>query len=212
MNTVEVVTRCRCLPESSKEFMAAVKQFLGPTREEGGCISYEVLQDIQDPQNVVFHEKWKGMEGVNEHITSAHFAVFMDTALRLLEPVAGDAPFAVTIASPFNPQSPPEGSEVIVATMCRSLPGKSGDVCGEAPEVILNPSSEEPGCSLYQLYQGIEDQDSFLLYEVWKGFSAIQEHMGTKHFAQFMEKAPELFIPFDDGQLFSVHICTPYTG
>ncbi len=210
MDSISVVSRCRCLPEKKDEFFSALEDFLVPSREEEGCISYDVYQDTQDPDNVIFHEVWKDQEGISYHIGSSHFAAFMGKAGLLLEKIAGDSPFVVTIASLFDPQSPPEGEEIIVSTLCRSLPGKNDEVRISAPEVILNPSSAEPGCSAYMLFQGTEQKDCFLLYEVWKGFSAIVEHMGTAHFAEFMGKAPSLFVPMENGELFAVYICTPY--
>jgi len=211
MSYITVVSKCRCRPGKSNEYISALNEFLGPSREEEGCISYDVYQDTQDSQNFIFHEIWKDQEAVSIHINSSHFKRFMETSDPLLEKLAGDSPFLVTIASPFDPQSPPQGSEIIVATLCSSQPGKSSEVRNSAPALILHASCAEPGCSAYQLYQGIEKEDLFMLYEVWKGFSAIQEHMGTAHFAQFMEKAPSLFVPEEKKGVFSVNICTPYT-
>lgn len=210
MSTITVVSKCRCRPGKGGEFISALEEFLGPSREEKGCKSYDAYQDTQDPLNIIFHELWEDQEAVNIHINSSHFETFMGKAAQLLENNSGDSPFFVTIATLFDPLSPPEGSEVIVATLCRSQPGKNSEVRESAPGLILTASSAEAGCSVYQLYQGIEDENLFLLYEVWKGFSAIQEHMGTEHFAQFMEKAPSMFVPMENGELFSVNICTPY--
>ena len=78
--------------------------------------------------------------------------------------------------------------------------------------MILKPSAAETGCTAYQLYQSLDRQEDFILYEVWKGFKAIQEHMSTSHFESFMGAAPSLFKPLNKGQFFQVMICVPYAG
>lgn len=208
MEYITVVSLCRCKPNMADEFLDALGGFVSSSREEAGCISYDVYQDTQDACNVIFHEVWKDQDGINYHINSKHFSAFMEKSSVLLED--HDGMFKVTIASLFDPQAPPEGEEIIVATLCQALPGKNRDIREAAPEEILQPSSAEPGCAGYQLFQGVEQKDLFLLYETWNGFAAIQDHMGTTHFSEFMKKAPTYFAPLENKELFTVNICTPY--
>jgi len=210
MANITVVSRCLCKPGQADKFLKAVRTFLTPTRKEAGCVSYAVYRNTREPEGFIFNEVWKDQDGINFHIGSGHFAEFMGTAGALLAPLKGDSPFLVTIAQDFDPANPPQGEEIVVSSLCEALPGKAAEIVKKAPGMILEPSAGEAGCKAYDLYQSLDDAGSFILYEVWKGFAAIQAHMGTPHFGSFMGASGSLFKPLSGGQCFRVMICHPY--
>jgi quinol monooxygenase YgiN len=210
MSNTIVVSRCQCKPGSEKDFLKAAEAFLVPSRKEPGCVSYAVYANTRNPGGFIFHEIWKDQDAINFHIASAHFGTFMGAAGTLLQKMKGDSPFLVTIAQDFDPANPPQGDEIVVSSLCEALPGKADEIVRTAPALILDPSAAEAGCKGYDLYRSLDNPGSFILYEVWKGFSAIQSHMGTPHFGAFIGAAGSLFKPVADGQFFRVMICHPY--
>jgi quinol monooxygenase YgiN len=43
-----------------------------PTRKEAGCISYELLQNKQDPTDLTFVEEWESDAALDAHLATEH--------------------------------------------------------------------------------------------------------------------------------------------
>lgn len=43
------------------------------TVKEKGCIRYELLQDVKDPNVLIFLEEWESEKALEEHMASEHF-------------------------------------------------------------------------------------------------------------------------------------------
>ncbi|MCU0515755.1 MAG: antibiotic biosynthesis monooxygenase [Oscillatoria sp. Prado101] len=69
---VRVVARVVALPEKLEEVKAVVTGLVEPTRKEAGCISYELLQNQDDPTDFTFVEEWESRELLDAHLNSPH--------------------------------------------------------------------------------------------------------------------------------------------
>jgi len=195
----------------------AVKQLamslVSQTRTEPGALLYDLYQNTQDEAYFILHEIWKDPEAINEHMATAHFKTFMEKSGEVLvqpdERIEGL--FEVTIATPFDPNNPPRTPQVTVATRMKAQQG-SAESTQQAATVLAAATHSEPGSISYDLFQHVEEPSYFILFEKWRGFGAIQEHMETEHFETFMENAPGMLTqPATDVEgLFEVMICTPY--
>lgn len=54
-------------------------------------------------------------------------------------------------------------------------------------------SQEENGCVMYTLHQSVED-DTFVLYEVWKDEVAVERHNYTRHYLEFRESIKDFVL------------------
>ena len=45
-----------------------------PTREEPGCIGYELLENLEDPRELTFVEEWQGESALEAHFSTDHIA------------------------------------------------------------------------------------------------------------------------------------------
>ena len=45
-----------------------------PTREESGCIGYELLGNLEDPREFTFVEQWEGESALEAHFSTDHIA------------------------------------------------------------------------------------------------------------------------------------------
>lgn len=63
---------------------AAVKQALLdlilPTRQEKGCINYDLHQWPEKPGHFVFYENWQNRETLDAHLATAHLRAFEEIA------------------------------------------------------------------------------------------------------------------------------------
>jgi quinol monooxygenase YgiN len=69
-----VVARIVARPGSVEVVRDGLTQLLEPTREEAGCILYELMQNEADPTDFTFYEEWTNSGALDAHARSAHVA------------------------------------------------------------------------------------------------------------------------------------------
>jgi quinol monooxygenase YgiN len=70
--TLRVVARIKARAEKVEELREALLSLVAPTREEAGCLSYELLQNTEDPTDFTFVEEWTGNEALAAHFETEH--------------------------------------------------------------------------------------------------------------------------------------------
>jgi len=74
VSNVRVVARVISTPESVEHVRKVLVAQVGPTREEDGCIQYDLMQNVADPTDFTFYEEWASVEALVAHSASAHLA------------------------------------------------------------------------------------------------------------------------------------------
>lgn len=72
--TIRVVARVVALPDKVEEVKSVLLRLIEPTRQEEGCIVYELLHSYEDPTDFTFVEEWESQALLDTHMASAHFA------------------------------------------------------------------------------------------------------------------------------------------
>lgn len=80
---IKVVAKNFIKPEKTEAFISLAKQLVQDTRQnDTGCIRYELVQDIKNPQLLTMLEEWEDQEALNRHMSAKHFkeatALFAD--------------------------------------------------------------------------------------------------------------------------------------
>lgn len=57
---------------------------VGPTRQEAGCISYQLLQNLAEPVDFTFIEEWQDDAAIDAHLSSALIQEVLNKARPLL--------------------------------------------------------------------------------------------------------------------------------
>ena len=70
--SVRVVARIVSLPEKVEELKALLLKLVEATRQETGCIKYELLQNQAEPTDFTFVEEWASDDALDAHMKSAH--------------------------------------------------------------------------------------------------------------------------------------------
>lgn len=70
--TVRVVAHFIALPAHHEELKSILTDLVEPTRQESGCISYELLQNQEESTDFVFVEEWESEALLNAHLKSSH--------------------------------------------------------------------------------------------------------------------------------------------
>ncbi|OKH19849.1 antibiotic biosynthesis monooxygenase [Hydrococcus rivularis NIES-593] len=71
-STIRVVARVIALPDKIEELKAVLLQIVEPTRQEEGCIQYDLFQNQTDPTDFTFVEEWTTKEALDKHLASEH--------------------------------------------------------------------------------------------------------------------------------------------
>jgi quinol monooxygenase YgiN len=71
-NTLRVVARLKAKPEKTSELRALLMGLLAPTRQESGCIAYDLLENEEDPTEFNFVEEWRDGKALDAHFETAH--------------------------------------------------------------------------------------------------------------------------------------------
>ncbi len=70
-------------PEKRKELLQTFKALLGAIRREQGCISCDCYVDVETENVILFKERWKTSEDLDNHRRSVHYSVLLG-AMKLL--------------------------------------------------------------------------------------------------------------------------------
>ena len=79
-----VVAEMQAKPGKEDDLRRAVLALIEPTRQEDGCIQYDLHVHSADPARVVFYENWTSQEHLNRHAASAHLQHFRTVSADLL--------------------------------------------------------------------------------------------------------------------------------
>ncbi|OSI23906.1 putative quinol monooxygenase [Neisseria dumasiana] len=77
MHNVKIAAMIVVKPEYRQELFDEFPQLVSASRREAGNIRYDLHQDLENPDRVVFFEIWKSQAAVDEHAASAHFQAFL---------------------------------------------------------------------------------------------------------------------------------------
>lgn len=80
---VTVVALFRAKPDKIEQACQVLTALLEPTRQEQGCINYDLHQNTDDPCRFVFYENWTSSADLDNHAKSDHLKVMRDQADEL---------------------------------------------------------------------------------------------------------------------------------
>ena len=72
--SLRVIARATIKADKVDEAKAVFSAIVDPTRNEAGCIQYDLLQSQANPQNFAIVEEWESKDHLDAHLKSAHVA------------------------------------------------------------------------------------------------------------------------------------------
>ena len=69
---IDVVAHIQAKPGQEAAVRAVLEGFIAPTRQEDGCLRYDLFADADDPTKFTFIEEWASREALDVHGQSAH--------------------------------------------------------------------------------------------------------------------------------------------
>jgi quinol monooxygenase YgiN len=71
-NSIRIVAKVVAKPVSVDQVCSILSDLIEPTRNESGCICYELLQNRTDPTDFTFVEEWETDAAIDAHLTTRH--------------------------------------------------------------------------------------------------------------------------------------------
>ena len=87
-SSLRVVARIKAKSGKVGEVRELLCGLVEPTRKESGCVTYELLQNREDPTDFTFVEEWESVAAFESHAASDHIKAIGPK----LQPVVADAP------------------------------------------------------------------------------------------------------------------------
>ena len=79
-----IIAKIEAKPEKLDEVKKAVLKLIDPTREEQGCIQYDLHQENQQKEVFIFVENWENQALWEAHMQSEHLQSFIKETEGLL--------------------------------------------------------------------------------------------------------------------------------
>ena len=81
---VKIIARISSKAEMATQLRQILKDLVGPSCNEPGCLSYELFQDEENPLEFITIEHWADREAADRHLATAHVAEAIGKAGSLL--------------------------------------------------------------------------------------------------------------------------------
>jgi len=69
---IDVVAYLHAKPGKEADLQKVLEGFVGPTRQEDGCLRYDLFRDLDQSGRFTFIEEWSSREALQMHGQSAH--------------------------------------------------------------------------------------------------------------------------------------------
>ena len=81
---VHAIAVLNARPDKTEELNALLTSLLEPTRQESGCIQFDLLQNRETPREFAVVSQWHSEQAVQFHIRTAHAQLAMSRLPELL--------------------------------------------------------------------------------------------------------------------------------
>ncbi|MDD2318949.1 MAG: putative quinol monooxygenase [Geobacteraceae bacterium] len=85
MSKIVVLARVKARQDSMETVKCELLNMVEPTRNEAGCIDYQLHQDTEDPAVFVFYETWESAAALEKHKETDHYRHYAATVFGLIE-------------------------------------------------------------------------------------------------------------------------------
>lgn len=82
--TVKIMARITGRADSVALLREVLRDLVGPSRGEAGCVSYELFQNQDNPMEFVTIEQWSNQAAADAHMGTPHVAMAISKAGALL--------------------------------------------------------------------------------------------------------------------------------
>ncbi len=75
---IKVIARSVIKENHLSDALQIYKLLVDETIKESGCITYELFQELNNPDNLTLIEEWEDMEALRRHTQTPHFTTLVE--------------------------------------------------------------------------------------------------------------------------------------
>ena len=98
MSPLTVVATIVAKPGKEAETEAVLLALIAPSRQDAGCIQYDLHSDLENPRAFLFTEIWESRAALDRHLETPHLTAFKARIPELVETL--EIRLLETISSP----------------------------------------------------------------------------------------------------------------
>lgn len=85
MSELTIVANITAKKDQVEKVQTALLKLIGPTRDEEGCLSYDLHQDNDNPAHFLFFECWQTRELWQQHMNNKHLKEYLSATEGAVE-------------------------------------------------------------------------------------------------------------------------------
>jgi quinol monooxygenase YgiN len=86
-NEVVIVVVLTIKPGEVDRAEAALREMIGPTHREDGCLRYALHREVGNPNRLVIIERWSSYDALSDHYRQPHMKGMAELSLLLEQPI-----------------------------------------------------------------------------------------------------------------------------
>jgi quinol monooxygenase YgiN len=79
-----IIAHFKAKPGQEAQLREELHRLLAPTREEAGCILYDLHESPADPSQFLFYEIWKSQADLDAHLQTPHLQGLLKVAPEIV--------------------------------------------------------------------------------------------------------------------------------
>lgn len=80
MSSIHIIAEMKVDPDNRAELLSHLQNLVKKSRAEAGNISYDLMEDLDDPSHLFIMENWQSQAAIEAHNASPHFKEFQKLA------------------------------------------------------------------------------------------------------------------------------------
>lgn len=82
--SLTVVATLNATPGQEATLRRELLALIAPSRQDAGCVNYDLHQAVDNPGHFLFHENWTSKQHLDDHLARPHLKAFLAKAGDLL--------------------------------------------------------------------------------------------------------------------------------
>lgn len=199
-------------PDQLNSFERLVSEMATFTLGKDNPTFFRFFQNVEQPNQLVLFEEWQDLASFERHLAAPHTQKFLNQVVNLTEkavqiclyryasePSEGDGVLDRSLVESQAPAKPTAaktrerleqyGMANAQFVLFVDVPIKNGGaaIMKDTAIRVQKATLQEPNSIRYGYYQDLETPTSFLLFEWWRDFAAMEQHVRLSHFQELMK-------------------------
>jgi quinol monooxygenase YgiN len=191
-----VVTYVEVTPSGGAEAANLLRRVAAASRKEAGNLRYEVLQQIERPNQFAILEAWNDAKAFEAHGGGAATKQFRDQ----LDPLrVGFYDQRLETGVDVGPVAAPAVKDAVYVITHVDVTGQFKDPTIDMMKKVAADTRREPGAARFEVWQQNNRPNHFTVIELWKDQPALDAHARAAGTREFREKlGPMMGALYDD--------------